>query len=357
MRDARDELIRRQSRRPDGWTWGHLHQLDAGEPAARPVRHRAGRADVQPRRAGRLGGGPPTVDATGWNAAEGYAVTAAPSMRMVVSLADLDSSRWINLTGAWATPSRPLPRPDRPVGRAAARWRGRSARRRGRAAPDRLVTPAQAAARPRPGDPARGERRRHGTVVGLGAGPRRAPPRRTARRAHERADRHPAQRPVVGAAAPAEAQAVEAHGQTGDEHHVGGRDARPAPSGGPTGSSRPRPAGPRLAGSRVGRPVEVVVGLQERQHDPRARATQRVEQRAGAGLGADRDVRRDGGRAAYLVGGQGDVARGRRRARRISRREASPPRATSWSRSASLAVGHGVAPRRGRRSDLPTTRP
>ena len=28
-----------------------------------------------------------------------YDVTAAPSMRMVVSLADFDDSRWINLTG------------------------------------------------------------------------------------------------------------------------------------------------------------------------------------------------------------------------------------------------------------------
>ena len=27
-------------------------------------------------------------------------MTAAPSMRMVVSLADLDASRWVNLTGA-----------------------------------------------------------------------------------------------------------------------------------------------------------------------------------------------------------------------------------------------------------------
>ena len=31
--------------------------------------------------------------------AEGYAVTAAPSMRMVVDLGDLDASRWVNQTG------------------------------------------------------------------------------------------------------------------------------------------------------------------------------------------------------------------------------------------------------------------
>ena len=40
------------------------------------------------------------VDATSWDAAtDSFDVTAAPSMRMVVSLADLDDSRWINLTG------------------------------------------------------------------------------------------------------------------------------------------------------------------------------------------------------------------------------------------------------------------
>ncbi len=40
------------------------------------------------------------VDATSWDASVGYEVTSVPSMRMVVSLADLDSSTWVNLTGA-----------------------------------------------------------------------------------------------------------------------------------------------------------------------------------------------------------------------------------------------------------------
>jgi penicillin amidase len=31
---------------------------------------------------------------------EGYEVIWVPSMRMVVSMADLDASRWVNLTGA-----------------------------------------------------------------------------------------------------------------------------------------------------------------------------------------------------------------------------------------------------------------
>ena len=52
-----------------------------------------------------VGGGSSIVDATSWNAAEGYEVTAAPSMRMVVSLADFDDSRWINLTGVSGHPA------------------------------------------------------------------------------------------------------------------------------------------------------------------------------------------------------------------------------------------------------------
>ena len=49
-------------------------------------------------------GGGATVNATAWNAAEGYGVTAAPSMRMVISMADFDDSRWINLTGVSGHP-------------------------------------------------------------------------------------------------------------------------------------------------------------------------------------------------------------------------------------------------------------
>ena len=42
---------------------------------------------------GEVGGGSEVVDATSWDAAgDSYAVTSAPSMRMVVSLADLDAS-------------------------------------------------------------------------------------------------------------------------------------------------------------------------------------------------------------------------------------------------------------------------
>ena len=99
MRDARDELVRLQSRRTDGWTWGHQHTLtleneSVGQSEIGLIARLVNRGTWE------VGGGPSVVNAIGWNAAEGYEVNWVPSMRMVVSLADLDDSTWINLTGA-----------------------------------------------------------------------------------------------------------------------------------------------------------------------------------------------------------------------------------------------------------------
>jgi penicillin amidase len=100
MTEARDELVRRQARRPTDWTWGHHHQMSLenetlGQSGVGVVEWLLNRGGYQ------VGGGSSVVDATHWNAAaDGYDVTAAPSMRMVVSLADLDRSTWVNLTGA-----------------------------------------------------------------------------------------------------------------------------------------------------------------------------------------------------------------------------------------------------------------
>ena len=101
---ARDEMTRRQARDPQLWTWGRLHRMNLrnatlGESGIAPVERLFNRDGWQ------VGGGSSIVDATSWNAAEGYEVTAAPSMRMVVSLADFDDSRWINLTGVSGHPA------------------------------------------------------------------------------------------------------------------------------------------------------------------------------------------------------------------------------------------------------------
>ena len=103
MLDARDELTRRQALDPEDWTWGGLHTLDLhsatlGESGIAPIER------LFNRDGNRVGGGGSIVDATTWDAALGYGVTAAPSMRMVVSLADFDRSRYINLTGVSGHP-------------------------------------------------------------------------------------------------------------------------------------------------------------------------------------------------------------------------------------------------------------
>lgn len=98
MAVARDELVRTQARRPVEWTWGHHHRMDLENEALRLSDNGVARRLLD-RGGYEVGGGDGAVHATGWTAPEGYAVDWAPSMRMVVSLDDLDDSRWVNLTG------------------------------------------------------------------------------------------------------------------------------------------------------------------------------------------------------------------------------------------------------------------
>ncbi len=99
MLDARDELTRKVGLSPKQWSWGRLHLLDLenqslGQSDVGLVRALFNRGPFQ------VGGGNASVDATNWDATQGYGVTSSPSMRMVVDLDDLDRSRWVNLTGA-----------------------------------------------------------------------------------------------------------------------------------------------------------------------------------------------------------------------------------------------------------------
>ena len=99
MRDARDELTRKVALSPNRWTWGQLHRLDLENQSL----GRSGIGAVEAifnRGPFKVGGGSSSVDATSWEANHGYTVTAAPSMRMVVDLDDLERSRWVSLTGA-----------------------------------------------------------------------------------------------------------------------------------------------------------------------------------------------------------------------------------------------------------------
>ncbi|MEU1674245.1 penicillin acylase family protein [Streptomyces roseifaciens] len=99
MKDARWELTSKLGKDVDSWSWGRLHQLNLknqtlGKEGPGIVRWMLNRGPWN------LAGGEAAVNAAGWNAAGGYDVIWVPSMRMVVNLADLDKSRWINLTGA-----------------------------------------------------------------------------------------------------------------------------------------------------------------------------------------------------------------------------------------------------------------
>ena len=104
MRQAREELTRIEASDSDDWDWGHLHQLDLvhqtlGTSGVAPVEWLLNRGDWK------VGGGGSIVNATAWDARTGYTVTAAPSMRMVVSVEDWDDSRWVNLTGVSGHPA------------------------------------------------------------------------------------------------------------------------------------------------------------------------------------------------------------------------------------------------------------
>ncbi|MFF9087235.1 penicillin acylase family protein [Streptomyces sp. NPDC014991] len=99
MIDARWELTAKLGKDIDTWSWGRLHRLflknqTLGTEGPKALQYLLNRGPWK------LSGGEAAVNASGWNAAGGYNVVWVPSMRMVVNLADLDKSRWINLTGA-----------------------------------------------------------------------------------------------------------------------------------------------------------------------------------------------------------------------------------------------------------------
>jgi penicillin amidase len=99
LQDGRDDLVRLQSRRTGGWTWGHQHTLTLrnqtlGTSGIGPVESLLNRGDWE------VSGSISVLNATGWDAEGGFEVDWVPSMRMVVPMDDLDGATWINLTGA-----------------------------------------------------------------------------------------------------------------------------------------------------------------------------------------------------------------------------------------------------------------
>ncbi|MGY0232879.1 penicillin acylase family protein [Longispora urticae] len=98
LADAERELRSRLGSDPKVWKWGDLHTLTLtnqtfGKSGIGPVEWLFNRGPFP------VAGGGGIVNANGWDASEGYEVTAVPSMRMIVDMSDLDASRWIQLTG------------------------------------------------------------------------------------------------------------------------------------------------------------------------------------------------------------------------------------------------------------------
>lgn len=98
LKAARDELTKSQSKDPEKWEWGKSHELELvhgtlGTSGIGVIEGLFNRGPYP------VSGGGGIINATSWNTAEGYGVKAVPSMRMVIDLKDLDSSRWINFTG------------------------------------------------------------------------------------------------------------------------------------------------------------------------------------------------------------------------------------------------------------------
>ena len=103
LREARDEMTRLQGKDPSNWEWGRLHALTLtdqtfGTSGIGPVEALVNRGPVY------VGGGTSIVQATAWYPPDGFETIWVPSMRMVVDLADLDASRWIDLTGVSGHP-------------------------------------------------------------------------------------------------------------------------------------------------------------------------------------------------------------------------------------------------------------
>ncbi|WP_448810579.1 penicillin acylase family protein [Agromyces bauzanensis] len=99
LETAWNEASDRLGGNAETWRWGRLHTLTLtnqsfGKSGILPIEWLFNRGPYE------LGGGSAIVNAIGWDATAGYQVDWVPSMRMIVDLADLDASRWVNLTGA-----------------------------------------------------------------------------------------------------------------------------------------------------------------------------------------------------------------------------------------------------------------
>ena len=98
LTNARKEITSLMARDTDQWQWGKIHTMrlqnpTLGKSGIEPIERLFNRGQYQ------VGGGPAVVNAMAFDDRKGYAVTAAPAMRMLIDLGDLDLSRWVNQSG------------------------------------------------------------------------------------------------------------------------------------------------------------------------------------------------------------------------------------------------------------------
>lgn len=92
MEDARDELTRIRARDVEQWDWSDLHAAPLRNPTLSGWLFERGPVEVD--------GSNDTIEATAWDAADGYTAVTAPAARLVMHVAAPDSSRWVVSTGA-----------------------------------------------------------------------------------------------------------------------------------------------------------------------------------------------------------------------------------------------------------------
>jgi penicillin amidase len=105
LENARLELTVELGKDATDWQWGRLHTAApehpvlGGSTVPAPVRQLVNPHPLA------VGGGSSIVNANAWDAAsDSFAVTASPSMRMVVDMADLDAATWVTMTGTSGHP-------------------------------------------------------------------------------------------------------------------------------------------------------------------------------------------------------------------------------------------------------------
>jgi penicillin amidase len=92
------ELEKLQGKDPAKWSWGDLHTItfrnqSLGESGVAPLEALLNRGPFP------TAGGEAIVNATGWDAVDGFQVDWLPSMRMIVDLGDFERSLSVHTTG------------------------------------------------------------------------------------------------------------------------------------------------------------------------------------------------------------------------------------------------------------------